>query len=264
MSSRVQEREKRRAERLEAERRQQAAAARKRRLALLGGVLAVAAVVAALLIVVSQRGSNDPATPAADGSGQLAGVQATQRLFAGLPQNGQTLGRANADFTLVEFGDLQCPGCGYFSREVLPTVVDRYVRAGKMKIQFEPVSIIGPDSQRAALMAAAAAQQDKLWPFIDVWYANQPAENSGYVSEDFLRRIGRGVPGFDAQQAIADQNDPRVQQIVNSAQQRFTAGGFNSTPSFMLGRTGGTLQPLQIEDLRPATVRKAIDEVMSR
>ncbi|MGO9753511.1 MAG: hypothetical protein ACLP22_18780, partial [Solirubrobacteraceae bacterium] len=63
-------------------------------------------------------------------------------------------------------------------------------------------SFIGPDSVAAGRAAAAAAEQDKLWNFVDLMYLNQGEENTGYVwsakgphtgrqSEAFSRRRSR-------------------------------------------------------------------------
>ena len=44
---------------------------------------------------------------------------------------------------------------------------------------FRNLSFIGPDSERAARLAAAAGLQDRLWQFTDLIFRNQGAENSG-------------------------------------------------------------------------------------
>lgn len=54
----------------------------------------------------------------------------------GIPQSGDTLGASNAPVTLQYFGDLQCPICRMFERRALPALVRRYVRPGKLKIEY--------------------------------------------------------------------------------------------------------------------------------
>lgn len=60
-----------------------------------------------------------------------------------------------------------------------PTVVRRYVRPGRVRLDLYTLTFIGPDSERAAGVAAAAAQQDAMWPFAELFFRNQGPENSG-------------------------------------------------------------------------------------
>src|SRR4029450_11884418 len=106
-----------------------------------------------------------------------------------IPEQSGVLGHANAPVTVTEYLDLQCPICANASRTVLPGVVDDYVRTGKVKLEARTLHFIGEDSVRAARVAAGAEQQGKLWPFLEAFYAKQGTENSGYVTDDFLREV---------------------------------------------------------------------------
>jgi protein-disulfide isomerase len=59
---------------------------------------------------------------------------------------------------------------------VLPAVIDRYVRASRLKLELNVLSFVGDDSVRAGQMAGAAAEQGKLWDFADAFYARQGQE----------------------------------------------------------------------------------------
>ena len=73
--------------------------------------------------------------------------------------------------TVTEYVDLQCPICAEASRATLPGVVRDYVRTGKVKLQARTLHFIGPDSVRAARVAAGAERQGGLWPFLEAFYA---------------------------------------------------------------------------------------------
>ena len=83
------------------------------------------------------------------------------------------LGKPNAPLTLTEFVDPQCPICADTSKATLPTLIKDYVRTGKVKLDARTLHFIGPDSSTAALMAAGAQQQGKLWPFLETLYATR-------------------------------------------------------------------------------------------
>ena len=254
--TRKEARAKARAERLERERAAEAQLVRGRRLRQLAGVLAVAAIAVIALVVISQAGKSRPST-----GGPLRDTAAVNARFAGIPQSGIALGDPKAPVTLVEFADLQCPFCRQFTSAALPTLVDRYVRAGKLRIEFRNLAFIGPDSQTAAQAAAGAAAQNKLWPFIDLFYANQGEENTGYVTSAFLRKVAAGVRGLDGSRALRDGAGAQASAQLAQARTLATRNGVSSTPSFLLGRTGGALRPLNVTSLSASSFTGPIDKV---
>jgi protein-disulfide isomerase len=76
---------------------------------------------------------------------------------------------------MVEYVDLQCPYCQQFETAAMPPLISRYVRTGKVKVEARTLAFIGPDSQRGRDAALAAADQNKLFNFIQLLYLNQGA-----------------------------------------------------------------------------------------
>jgi hypothetical protein len=246
MSSRVEAKQRLRDERLAHERDREMKDRRTRRLWTLGGAGGLAAIVVAVLIAVSQSGGG--------GGGSTQRVADVSPLFAGIPQSGATLGRPAAPVTMVEYVDLQCPFCREYTEAVLPTVVRRYVRTGKLRIQLRTVAFIGGDSARAAAAAAAAAKQNRMWQFADLFYLDQGQENSGYVTDAFLRRVasGSGV-----------RSGPVVAAADSGAPAPVAPAGIDSTPSFLLGPTGGKLETLKVDSLTPGAFTGQIDKALA-
>jgi protein-disulfide isomerase len=191
-------------------------------------------------------------------------VDAARIRFAGIPQGGSALGQPSAPLTLIEFGDLQCPFCRRFALETLPTLLTRYVRRGKLRLEFREVALLGPDSARAARAAIAAAAQNRLWQFLDLFYANQGRENTGYVTNRFVYAIASRVPGLDAAQVLrtrqADAVNTRLSENLALARQV----GIPGTPTFLLGPTGGTMRRLILPSLDPPPFIAVIQRMLSR
>jgi protein-disulfide isomerase len=250
-----------RAERREAEARRERM---RRRLWALGGAVVLAAVVVVAIVLATGGGDDKSGPPALKAGEQLPGQFEANARFGRLDQQGITVGKPGAPVTLVEFADLQCPFCRQFETDVMPTLVANYVRTGKMKMVFRNVSFIGDDSLRAAQMAAAAGRQNKLFPFVEIFYANQGEENTGYADDAFLRKIGSAVKGLNVEKAMSDRNLPAVQTQLTEAQDLWQANGFEGTPSFLLGPTGGKLKPLdQIAPNDLDAFKRQIDKALA-
>ena len=168
--------------------------------------LGAAAVLVVVAIVVSGGGSDKAKSrpgAAQKATGAIPGQKESAEMLAGIPQSGIYLGNPAAPVRLVEFADLQCPFCREYTLQVLPQLVQDYVRSGKVRMEFRNLSFLGKDSVTAGrARRPRPAQQNKLWNFIDVFYFNQGEENSGYVTPSFLQRIDKAA-GVDAAKADA-------------------------------------------------------------
>jgi protein-disulfide isomerase len=235
---------------------------RKRRLGMLGiaGAVAIAVVLAA--VVISSSGGDNKGGGAQ--TGPAAGAADVQKRLDGIPQSGLTLGDPKAPVTLVEFADLQCPFCKEAATSAMPTLIDRYVRAGKLRIEFRNFAILGPDSEKAARALAGAAQQNKAWQFLELWYQNQGQEHTGYVTDQFIGRIAGGVPGLDAAQVVAASNDTQNTDSLGVARTEANKFGITSTPSFLIGRTGQPLKLLEVQSLDAQPFTQAIDLLLAQ
>jgi len=210
---------------------------------LLAAVLLAAAGIAAALIAVSVTGSDGGGKPA-----EVTGAAETARLLGGIPQSGNVLGDPKAPLTLVEYAEPQCPFCGLWARSALPAIIRDYVRPGRVKLVFQGLVFIQPtaDSERALRTALAAGRQNRLWHVIELLYRNQGEEGTGWISDGLLRSIGAAVPGLDVERMLDERESPEVDRALAEAQQAAAAAGVTGTPTFELGRSGGTLRRLAV------------------
>lgn len=192
----------------------------------------------------------------------LAGAGITRALLEGIPQQGNELGRPTAPVTLVEYADLQCPYCARFAVQDLPLLVREYVRGGRVRIVFRGLAFVGPDSETALRTVLAAGDQGRLWQVTELLYHNQGPENSGWVTEDLLRRVGESVPGLSVGRMLNGRYGTSVEEARSAAVAAAQRDGVTGTPFFSVGRTGDDMQPLASND--PRAIRGAIDALLAR
>ena len=173
------------------------------------------------------------------------------------------LGDPDAPVTLVEYADFQCPYCARWALETFPALVREYVRPGKVKVVFNGVAIVGPDSVPPLKSAFAAGEQDRLWNFAELLFHNQGAENSGWITDDLLRSLGEAVPGLDVEKMLDGRETPKVVEALSAAQEAAAAAGIRSTPSFEIGRTGRSMATLE-GALPTDEFRQALDRLLEQ
>ena len=225
-------REQRRAHREALERAQAAADTRRKRLLRLGAAVATAALTVVIVAAVST-------------SNEAPQTLVKSTVVDKMPEANGVLGDPNAPVTITEYVDLQCPVCAEASKSVLPTLIDNYVRTGRVKLQARTLRFLGPDSTTAAQFAAGAQQQGKLWAFLEAFYANQGTENSGYVTDDFLDQVAAAAD-VDADQARAFAETDQAQAALDQANQQAEQVGADSTPTFTIKRGDGRETILQV------------------
>ena len=243
-----------------------AKAARSRRIVRLLAVLAAAAVVVVIAIVASSSGgSKDSASKrtsaAKSADGGVTGELQAAQTFGGIPQKGIYLGKSDAPLRAVSFVDMQCPYCREFELEVLPTLVKKYVRTGKLRMELRTLSFLGPDSVTAGRAVAAAAQQNKAWNFADILYFNQGEENKGWVTPALLGKAYKAT-GVDAAKATAFARSSASQQALGAANSLASQLAVDSTPTLLVGKRGGGVAKVNVDPADTAGYEKAIDALL--
>jgi protein-disulfide isomerase len=255
LASRKEQREEARRQREEREAEERRKQRRTRRLWQVGAITVAVVAVVVVAILVSSSGGDDTKVQATEG-------RQTRSLFSGIDQSDLTLGSPEAKVTLYEFADLQCPFCKQYTKTAFPQIVEKYVKTGKIKMVWRNLTFIGPDSVTAARAASAAGQQDKLWDFQDLFYANQGTENTGYVTDKFIEDIAKQIPGLDVNKLKADMSAPTVEQQLGEAQTQAQEFGINSTPSFLLQVGNGKPTKLDVQNFKIEEFSRAIDKAL--
>ena len=230
------------------------------RLLLLAAALVAAAIVAGVLVLVSTSSSKSTApTTTTTASTSASGPESS--IFAGIPQHGDTLGKPTAPVTLTVFEDPQCPYCRQWNIDTLPTVVDQYVKTGRIKLVYRGIVVIGPNSVAGLRAIGAAANENKLWNMVEALYERQGAENSGWITLGVIRSAAREIHA-DPARIIRDADSKSVTAVLKQTATEASALGINGTPTFATQKQLGSLQQLQVNGLEPSDFTPALDAAL--
>ena len=212
------------------------------RLIYLGGL--VAAVVVAIVIVVAAGGGGKKAA-----TGGTAGKAAVIALLKGIPQNGNTLGKATAPVTITEYGDLVCPVCQAFALGSETQLINGPVRSGKVKLVYrglETASQAANNGEYAAsqIAARAAGLQQRAWQYILIWYNQQGDETTSYVTDAYMQGIAQEIPGLNLTRWQSDRNSQTLANLVTADAQAAGAASYTSTPTLTITGPKGSAQPI--------------------
>lgn len=245
MSSRKEQKEQARLAREAKEQEHAANQARTRRLSIIGGVVALALIAVVVAVVVSTSSNKS----------DKDGAAAINARYSGIPQSGVTLGEPAAKATIVEFADLRCPFCKDFEDASMPTIVDELIKTGKAKLVFRNLTILdgaspsGKDSTNAAQYAAATSLQNKMFPFINLFYQEQQAESTDYATESFLKGLANQITGLNADEAWTNRSNPKATNELAKADEQSTELGVTGTPTFFVGKDENSLEKVSVDDL---------------
>ena len=151
------------------------------------------------------------------------------------------LGSTSARAAMVVYSDFQCPFCAKFSREQLPTLLNSYVKAGKIALEFRHLPLeIHPQAFRAAEGAECAARQGRFWPMHDLLFEDpRELQDEGLYAR--AARIGISPATFRTC-LTSGATAARVKADVEEANRLQVRG----TPTFFLGvRDGNSLKVLK-------------------
>ncbi len=147
-------------------------------------------------------------------------------------------GNPDAEITIIEFSDFQCPFCWRFYTQTLPLIEQNYISAGKVNFVYRdfPIQSIHPNAVPAALAGECADDQGKFWEMHDMIFINQKnwqdlqTTQSTSLFKEYAIEIGLNVDEFNScmtsgkhlEEIQNDLNDGRIY-------------GVTGTPGFFVG-----------------------------
>lgn len=124
-------------------------------------------------------------------------------------------GNINAEVTIIEFSDYECPYCEKFYSQTLGQIRTNYVETGKVKIIFRdfPLSF-HKNAQKAAEAAECAGEQGKYYEMHDMLFGygvvggvesfKQYAKEIGLNEENFNTCLDSGKMKSEVQKDMSD------------------------------------------------------------
>lgn len=155
----------------------------------------------------------------------VAGCEGTvTTTFCAVPPDEAPMeGGEDADVTLVEFGDFECPYCANLS-ETLRILLTRYPH--RLQIVYRHLPLSGHEHARAAAIAAiCAGEQGEFWELHDLLFANQ-----GALSEEDLRGYAESLE-LDMEAWDACQSSDRPRERLNRDEAAAIEAGVYAVPT---------------------------------
>ncbi|MCC7129221.1 MAG: hypothetical protein B6D39_05890 [Anaerolineae bacterium UTCFX2] len=160
-----------------------------------GAIAVVAILLMALIIVPSVQRSANPA-------GDF--VKVTPGNYPN--PDGTFMGNPDAKVKILLFEDFQCSACKNYAKEIEPRVISEIVAPGLAYYQFYNFPFLDDrsadkGSDRAALAAECAAEQNRFWDFKQILFGNQTGIQGQFSAirlEAFAKSLGLDMNAYNS------------------------------------------------------------------
>jgi protein-disulfide isomerase len=139
-------------------------------------------------------------------------------------------GPADAEVTIVEFSDFECPFCS----RVLPSLTqvrENYADSVRLVFRQFPLNNIHPRAQKAAEASLCAHDQDKFWEMHDAMFAEQKSLEVDQLKEK-AARLGLDIEAFNG----CLDGDKYAAQVADDLRDGAAAGVSGTPAMFVNGR----------------------------
>jgi protein-disulfide isomerase len=180
-------------------------------------------IVAAAFVIRSAIAANAPvgAPPKLEGTVVSIGSSAS-------------MGEASAKVGMLIFSDFECPFCAQFAQETLPSLTERYVRTGQVRLVFRHFPLaMHKNAPLAARAVECARTEDRFWQLHDALFAHQRDLNP-----DNIPRLGRDIGLSGAWNACFEGSSPASADAVSRDLTEANALRIASTPTVLIGEIG--------------------------
>lgn len=164
--------------------------------------------------------------------------------------NAYTMGAEDAEITIVEFSDFQCPFC----KRVVPTMKQLLKEyEGKVKVAFRhhPLSF-HKNAMSASKASLAAGEQGKFWEMHDALFENQRD-----LSDTNILKIAKDL-GLNVSQFEKDWKSTKYDKQIEEDMKFARSNGATGTPAFFVNG-------VYVKGAKPVTYfKQLIDKLLAQ
>lgn len=157
---------------------------------------------------------------------------ATASLSADLQGGGRFRGPEDAEVTLVEFGDYQCPSCAAY-HPFVKEILNRYPNQLRLQFHHFPLVSIHPNALAASKAAEAAGEQGHYWEMHDALFDYQSQWASAPDPKPVFAAIANKI-GINGAILVQAMENPQIQERVLGDVQRGDKANVQAVPTFLI------------------------------
>ncbi|NOY35377.1 MAG: thioredoxin domain-containing protein [bacterium] len=181
-----------------------------------------------------------------------------------VPENAHFLGNPDAEITMVEFSDTECPFCKRF-HGTMKQIMDEYGKEGKVKWVYRhfPLDALHSKSRKEAEATECAAEQggsEKFWEFTNRIYEITPSNNG--LNPNELPKIAEFI-GLDGARFEECLNSGKMASKVEKDYQAGIKAGVRGTPHTIIMNSKGDQSIVNGAQPYP-NVKSAIDALLAK
>lgn len=144
----------------------------------------------------------------------------------------ESIGKADAPITVVEYMSMTCPHCARFHNNTFEPIKEKYIDTGKVRFvirefPFDPRAA-------AAFMLARCAPEGQYFPMVSMLFKQQEQWATAENGREALLQMSK-LAGFSQQTFEACLTNQKLLDDVNAVMQRGNKDfGVNATPTFFI------------------------------
>ena len=144
----------------------------------------------------------------------------------------RTMGNENANVVLYEYVSFTCPHCATFHKDYLPTIKEKFIDTGKVKLVFADFPLDGL-AFAVSILSRCIENDTAYFNAIDDVFAQQKEwARSDDPKSDLLDMFA--LAGLSNEKAEICLEDKSLLKKINDERQEATKLGVKSTPTLMI------------------------------